>query len=315
MKSEILECLRAHGTVNIRGKCVKLSIPDGTEANRKSVLHRLTDDLKSYDAVQRTDRPNFSRIGYLDVAGYKISVKPQHRQSTSAPGLQNETLLAETIRRYLDYTDRIVFYTNEKEYVCEDVRQCLLVSGNKPKLLQRCKTDVRLLARTGFFNFSVKQDDAEKWESADEMYGETARLAIQKAVESGTAVLSHVKDSSGNPIFLRNNPLLPVMRIDPQLYIHMDISEQSEVVFGQDILNRGAVLVRSFSESDFSFENNSLWVFCSKLYTQIEDVGEQEKPHLIVRNDAARNSLRVGISGIRVEAVHKSRVKNAIEVR
>jgi hypothetical protein len=163
--------------------------------------------------------------------------------------------------------------------------------------------------------FSIKQKDAERWESADTSCGEVARAKLQQALSEGRVKLMNVTDTNGNVMYRKGNPPEPIMRVEPELYWQVEPHEQAQIIYGDDVVEGGAVLVNTFEDGHFVFdaESKTLAIECDRLYTPESVVPKQDAPHWMLRNDVTRNCRKLGIMGIRIESVFGSRIKYGVE--
>ena len=103
----------------------------------------------------------------------------------------------------------------------------------------------------------------------------------------------------------------------PESKVRMSLAEQKSVVFGNDIKEgKGAVVKKTFSTADFTYENDCLFIKCSKIYRNIQDVRTAgETPTILIRADSNRNSKKLGIAGLRIIVnVENNRTRRALDL-
>lgn len=297
---DLTSTLSQFGVVSLKGTRIRVSVSTSVREDRRTILQQIaaaTNGQILYDC------PSFSSIGYVSVDGYKISVKSEKLIGDRSAGLSNEQTLKSAIDKYISGDSlRIVFESDQKSYVLDGVTDTDLPDRKKRSGAFK-KADLKILSYGKWYSFSVKQDDGEKWESADSACGDSGKKVLLWSMMTDKTKLSRVERLT--------NHGFPVCRIDPELYFEMTDSEKQQVVFGEDILDNGAVIRKSFSDADFNFCNSTLHVKCSRLYTCMEDLTEEDVPYWLVRHDPTRNSKKIGIPGIRIEAAARSRIRYA----
>lgn len=313
---QLEEILNSYGTVRTQGNRVRVCISSVCRHDRVAALNEIHQKLASSGAVIMHDRPDYSSIGYVQYDNLKISVKSQKQQSKLSPGVSNEQVLVNKIHKYLkDYQNiNLTFYCDNFEIFYGDVTDCCATENRKTKR-GRNKADMVIESSRKKLCFSIKQKDAERWESADTSCGSTAKQKLQQAIDSGKVKLTNVVDTNGNTMYRSGNPPAPIMRVEPEMYWQVEPDEQKRIIFGDDVVNGGAVLINTFADNDFMFDESSktLKVKCDRIYTPDRQVDQSDVPYWIVRNDVTRNCRKLGIMGIRIESVFGSRIKYGVE--
>ena len=162
---------------------------------------------------------------------------------------------------------------------------------------------------------SIKQSDAERWESADTARGIVAREKLRTALQQAKTQLIPALTDTGYPIYRNGDRNKPVMRVEPEIYWRMSIEEQRDAMFGDDVRENGAVVVNTFSDRHFDCDDatKTVKIDCGKIYTP--DMTNTDTSFWMIRNDVTRNCIPLGVAGLRIESVFESRTKYGVEVQ
>ena len=313
----VIDRLAAYGRVSINGNHIKVAIPTLCRDDRLRALDAIFKNFESDGAVRLNDRPDYSSIGYIKVFNFKICVKSIRQQQLLAPGVPNEQFLTQKINKYLLARGciNLIFYNSERQVEYRDVVRCY-ATENRKRRKGRNKADMVIETEKSEYCVSIKQSDAERWESADTAYGAVARQKLQQALDTGKTQLVHACDTNGNAIYRSGDASKPVMRLATELYWHMDAQQQKTIIFGDDVVNGGAVVVNTFDDNHFAYDDstNTLRIACDRVYTPDAPVRSEDQPYWMIRNDITRNCKKLGILGLRIESVFESRIKYGVEV-
>lgn len=266
-----------------------------TQENRISVLEKIA---KSLDGATYIETPSSaSSVGYVKVDRFSILAKPLNKQGNSSAGIDNETILVDTINKYtLGGAVNIIFSAHNKNFT---INGCVKAESVGRASSNRRKADVVLTDIKGVHhNISIKKDDAEIWESADTFFSVQAKDIIEKSIKSGLTSLAD-KGSYYN--------------IQPNIAVKASPKEIMEVVFGSDIFPHGAIITKTFKHSHFIPKTESLVIDCSHIITELSDVEEKKDVYFLMRNDKTRKSIK-DFPGIRVLAVYKSRINKNVRI-
>lgn len=313
----VFERLQNYGQVLVNGNHVRIAIPSINRNDRMHVLHNIHRDFQDFCAALLTDRPDYSSIGYVKIQNLKICVKSQRQQKQLSPGVPNEQFLIQKINKYLlqHAAINLIFLSETIAVRYIDVTECIATENRKLRT-GRNKADMLIKTATSQHAVSIKQSDAERWESADTARGKQARAKLESALHAGKIQMLPALTDTGYPIYRNGNREQPVMRIEPEIYWRMSQNEQRQTMFGDDIDDTGAIVVNTFDEKNFNYEESSknLKIDCNKIYTRSIDLDSNDTAYWMLRNDITRNCLPLGIAGLRIESVRASRIKYGIEV-
>jgi hypothetical protein len=202
-------------------------------------------------------------------------------QEGGSRGVSNENELVNAINTVIDSNDNnpiTIKFIAEKgpEITILEVKKAENIgyAGKKTGM----KGDVMLYTSSTSQSISVKKDGPYWWSSERQQF---AGL-LNKFVEEG-------KKGNIDNLILKENPLQPYVldMIDPKdnrrygvvlikNYPSLDNeNEISRIAFGSE---QSKIIQRSFSESDFNFENNILTIKTTRNIASIEDLTEDDKP-------------------------------------
>lgn len=277
-----------------------------TEKNRKDVLLNLEKKFFLHGAKFDPTPSSVSSIGVLNIGrDLSIIAKPASMQGAKSAGIQNELMVINSINNMIAENEGsgidVKFTSGSKTYLCRDIVKCVEVGRDTSG---RKKADLICVASNKKeYPISIKQDNAEFWESADRYWASKAAKIIDKSVEAGLVRLD--KEPEGH------------YTLFPNLAIAADRGEINNVVFGSDLTMGGAVITRTFSSSDFAFDTskNQLTIKVSNIITNISEIPDKAKVFFLIRNDRTRNNINLP-KGIRVLAAYKSRInKNVLVIQ
>jgi hypothetical protein len=312
----VMQRLEQYGQVLPRGNRVRIAIPSICRHDRMAVLQAIHRDFQDFGACYLTDRPDYSSIGYVKIQNLKICVKSQQQQQKRSPGVPNEQVLIQKINKYLEQhgTLNLIFLSDAIAVRYLDVVRCTATENRKLRN-GRNKADMILETTSSTHAISIKQSDAERWESADTARGKIAREKLQTALDQAKTQLIPALTDTGYPIYRSGDRSKPVMRVEPEIYWRMSVEEQRDAMFGDDVRENGAVVVNTFADQHFECDDvtKTMKVVCNKIYTP--DTTNVDNSYWMIRNDVTRNCIPLGVAGLRIESVFESRIKYGVEVQ
>jgi len=287
----------------ISDKLIELGITNFKIINNKRI-HIKTDDnrakLLQYLAEifngKYIDRPSsISSIGYVELDnGVKLVAKPNKIYSA---GVLNEKILVNHINKlHIENPINIRFVSENKTFECIGVKNCKATGTD---VTNRRKADL-VLQGIKDYPISLKKDNAEIWESADQFAGAKAKKIIDKLVKENKVELE-LTDKG-------------VYKIKPNVAFYPTTEEKRDLVFGSDILPNGAVIEKTFSGDEIYTMNDDSWFEIPVTYiiTSLNDVEGHRDVVFLIRNDSSRNSKHIGYPGLRVLAVFEKRLNKNV---
>jgi len=285
--TELIDLLKSNGYRNLKresGVQVRVLI-DGNDRQRKEKCVLITERFKKIGARYDPDHRD-SSIGAVIINKMRINVKPLSKQGSSSAGVENETYIVDQINNIIKDVGnpkgiRVQFKKGTRKKTYKNIVKCLRVGADTKG---RKKADIALVNKTGKkYPLSLKKDNYDILESADSYYRDKARKKIDKLVKSGKVAIEFFKYKN------RASGRYAVYKIVPNFAIRATSKEMRDVIFGSDILrDKGAVLVRTFAASDFSYDgkSNLLTITVSDL---IAEMIHAKSVWFLVRNDSGRN--------------------------
>jgi hypothetical protein len=254
-----------------------------SNSERLNALTFIIESIGGYHDVNSS----YSSIGCIVKDQFKIIIKPIEKQGDGSAGKPNENFLFNKLIE--NPVKQIVFTSDKKNIVINDVVNVNNCSKKSiPK--NRLKTDIEIFTENSKFNISLKQDNAEIWESADSY--------CSKLVHTYVNYLEKEKK-----INLECNEYY--CKVKPEIGIECNEKEAMDVIFGEDIYNQGTVITKTFCNDDFLFEKDSVNINVSSIIENLDDLKSYQKPFFHIRNDKTRNC---GIKGLRTLAVYQKRI-------
>jgi hypothetical protein len=270
------------------------------------VRYRVLVDAAKFKARAATAKAMAADIGgkvapdgkSVTADGITYEVKPASMQGSTSSGVTNELNLVNAINYVIKQNGRgnpinIVFKAGTKKYTIKNATGAVAAGSDTAG---RKKSDVNITTQTGNRPISLKQDNAEYWESADTLWGKNALPYLQKLLADKKVKLI---PQGGGDVFA-----------SPNFAVEATDAEKKDVVFGSDILiYKGAVITRTFVGEDFSWDGatNTLTIGCSSIITQLTDIPSTKEVWFLIRNASNRKSIP-GYSGLRVMAAYSSRI-------
>lgn len=265
-----------------------------TKEARAALLAKLAFEMGGhYDPEPKS----FSSAGFVDLGTVQIIAKPE---GFVRGGVGNEELLVKGVLEHTKIVGSldVNFLSQNKSHHVNAVVDCKQVGSDTAG---RKKADVHLIRKDGTYAaISIKQDNAEYWESADRYWGKKASATVTEAVNKGYAMLSHDKY---------------VYKITPSLAVKATHEETLDVVFGSDIRETaGAVIKRSFKNLDFyrAPATSKLFVTVTDIVSEIADLNHTNNVWFLIRNDSTRKSVPI-YNGLRVLAAYESRINPKVK--
>lgn len=267
-----------------------------TDQDRTVTINRILKELDG--ATLDRSLTTLSSLGAIRYGDVIIVVKPKGKQGIKSAGVGNEHVLVNAINSAIkNGVDTVIF---ESEHNPIKLSGVTVAEAMGLKTSGRKKADLVILHAGGKFNVSVKQDNAQIWESADSYWSQKAEQYIEKLASQGKVKLE--KSDVG------------YYTITPNFAVEATEEEKIAVVFGSDILGHGCVMTRTFSDKDFTISGNKMFIAVTDIIQNVQDVPENKVPWFLVRNDRTRRAIKK-YPGIRALAVYADRInKNVLRV-
>ena len=234
--------------------------------------------FRRFNPKQISDRE--LKIGRISVFAKNANVQRTARAFTQGRG--NEFNLMQAINDYVaDYGKPINIEFSEAgsppKFTCQDVMKVVHVGAKN--IFQRNKADLHFVtSKMLVYPVSIKDISASFWESADSYWGEKARAFLLWALDNKHTVLSENGDGGYS--------------ITPNIAIAATAQEIRDVVFGVDLLGKGAVIVQKFQAMNFQwdFARDVLRVQCKKVIREEGQVKGTHGVYFQIQNDRTRST-------------------------
>ncbi len=279
-----------------------------TDKNRKEVLERIATSFRNFNA-RYDPRAKGSSVGAVFLEGLTVFAKPiqisifAKPATRGLPGSDNEFALVDSINKLtkdIGGSIDVEFKSASqpgKRFKISNVSYAVhfgLTAASKPGI----KADVVLKTETGKeIPISLKKDDAEYWGTGDK-YSALAKEWILKLLKEKKIEL--LKEGK-------------YFRVKPNFAFRANENIKKSVIFGDDILGKGAVVTKTFEKDDFNYsgESNTLYINCSSIIKDLSDVPIEYTPWMLLRQDKSRNNANL-FPGLRVYVVYQKRLGSTI---
>ena len=213
-----------------------------------------------------------SSIGAITYKNSSFLLKPTGAQGRASAGTENEDVLENEIKKYLELgVKNVIFKGSNKSYSIPNVTG---VTGVGYDVAGGKKADIVITGTAGNYPISIKKDNAGFWESADTRYKDLMTKLVTKIKNgdfSPELVFVPFVDKLGNEkkgINLMYNDTTK-SKISGVLVTDLPNKEEESIIFGSD---NAVVIYRTYTESDFNQQGDDL------------------EPVLNVRHDSTRSA-------------------------
>jgi len=277
---------------------VLVQIPDG----EKKELFR-AQVLKEILALMKQNFPKskptlsmdakLSSIGGIEFADnpVKILVKDTGNQGDQSAGVANEIQMASLLQSVIERYGRVnVTFVDPrgKTLVIDD---CTSVEVAGRDTGGRKKADVVLRSPERSLPISIKKLTAEAWESADNLFGKKARGILDQLVRDKQVKLNKLEKTRDG---------MPVFALSKEVVIEPTEEEAMSAIFGSDLNPKGGIIIQTFEPEHFVQTGQDVTIEAHAVIASQADIPESHLMVWLLRNDPSRNSLALGIPGIRV---------------
>lgn len=286
---------------------VLVQIPDGQKKNefRKAniieILNYLKGAVPEYGPTYTpaTKDKSMGSLGGITFATspLKIAVKDSGIQGDKSAGVGNEIELGSMIQSVIEkYGTANITFTDPRgvKLSIKDANQ-IVISGRSTQ--GRKKADIEIFSPNSRLPISIKEVDAEMWESADRLFGQKARGIIEKLVSEGVVDLIRITDPEDPPIY----------KLSKEIVIEPTEEEALQAIFGSDINPEGGIVIQTFEPQHFKQDGNDIEIDAHAVIVTKDDIPESHVMYWLLRNNKDRNSKSLGIPGIRPMGVTATR--------
>jgi hypothetical protein len=266
-------------------------------ANKYKLLVPRSERVEYIKKIQAIDGFDYdpsakgSSIGAITYKNSSFLLKPTGAQGRASAGTENEDVLENEIKKYLELgVKNVIFKGSNKSYSIPNVTG---VTGVGYDVAGGKKADIVITGTAGNYPISIKKDNAGFWESADTRYKDLMTKLVTKIKNGDFApelIFVPFVDKLGNEkkgINLMYNDITK-SKISGVLVTDLPNKEEESIIFGSD---NAVVIYRTYTESDFNQQGDDLIITVSKIIENMEDVVEYNlEPVLNVRHDSTRSA-------------------------
>jgi hypothetical protein len=250
--------------------------------------------IKKIQSIEGFDYDPSAKGSSIGAIKYKNSffiIKPSGAQGRASAGTENEDVLENEIKKYLELgIKNVIFKGSNKSYNIPNVTG---VTGVGYDVAGGKKADIVITGTGRNYPISIKKDNAGFWESADTRYKELMGKLVAKIKNgdfSPELTFKPFIDKLGNEkkginIMYNNTTNTKVSGV---LVTDLPNKEEESIIFGSD---KAVVIYRTYTESDFNQQGDNLIITVSKIIENLQDVEEFDlEPVLNIRHDSTRSA-------------------------
>lgn len=228
--------------------------------------------------------------------GYKTpeGVEIIHKNQTSLGniGLENEDKVVNAIKESTSNVEdlTVIFKSKDKELIYKGVTDAKGVGRDTG---DNKKADILIIDSKGNQPISIKKDGLFRWSSAMKTHGYVFDKIMGDAFDGKMDNLKLVPDEENKRLLKMTNPSnnLPYGRIFVKNVPGMDLET---LAFGSD---NAAIVQRSFEDSDFNLEGNTLTITSTKIFTDIDEFSKDDQPIIQFERNASKATKLNGYKG------------------
>ena len=278
----------------------ELNLTDDDFIKQSSLTYKLiVPRAERFDYATKIDKiedfefdPNLkgSSIGGVKYGNSKFLLKPSGVQGRASAGTENEDVLVNEVRKYLDEgAKNVIFNGSNKNYVTKNIKEIKDVGYDTAS---GKKADVVLIGDKDY-PISIKKDNAGFWESSDTRYKTVVNKLSEKIKNGDYApqlVFRPYVDKMGNTkeginLMYNDETNQPVSGV---IVTDLPSKEEDSIIFGSD---DAVVVYKTFLPSDFELKGDNLNVKVTKIITDMKDIEEFNlEPVVNIRRDITRTA-------------------------
>jgi hypothetical protein len=270
---------------------------------RKKILAKIAGELQKIgiNAAYSAIIQGGSTIGHVAVEGSKtfIVCKDTGKQGGTRAGVKNEHDLVKMIQEQIKLHGSVDVTFQDPEGRLLPVPGVNSVDATGTNTAGGKKADVVLSNGQQNIPVSIKQINAEVWESADTLFGPRARNILDALVQSG-----QVKLIQDGQIKVRGQ-LQPNYKIDKEIVVEPTEQDAMQAVFGSDLNPHGGIVIQDFHPKHFLQNGRNITVECYAVIKTKEDIPDSHLMYFLIKNFPNRKAL--GYYGVGTQAVTMTR--------
>jgi len=270
---------------------VLVEVPDeGKGEHRKQVMQDVLNTMRlafpKHGVFHDTNR-NLGSLGGVGFANspIRVLVKDKAGTGSGSGGKLNEENLRSMLQiLIMEYgTINVTFVDKHGKKLT--IKNCSDAMDASADVGDRKKADIVLTSKSGSLPVSLKQLDADQWESADSSFGEKARKILAKLQKEKVISLNKITGSNGDFYY----------SLSKEIVIEPTIEETMGAIFGTDLLNKGGVVIQTFKDEHFKVDGSDVTIECEYIIKNKNDIPEGHLMVWLIRNAKARNNPLPGL--------------------
>jgi len=270
---------------------------------RKSILSKIAGELQNagVNAAYSAINQGGSTIGHVAIDSSKtfIVCKDAGKQGGTRAGVKNEHDLVKMINEQIKIHGSVDITFQDPEGRILPVPGVNSVDATGTNTAGGKKADVVLSGPNHNIPISIKQVNAEVWESADSLFGDRARVILDALVKAG-----QVKLEQHGQIKVRGQ-LHPNYKISKEIVVEPTESDAMQAVFGSDLNPHGGIVIQDFLPKHFMQNGRNITVECYAVIKTKEDIPDSHLMYFLIKNFPNRAAL--GYYGVGTQAVTMTR--------
>jgi len=271
---------------------VLVDIPEGENKNayRASILDSILGDLQKLLPKSGPRKVKAQGLGSLGGIMFNnspiaVGVKDAKVQGGGSSGKANEENLRSLIQILIMEYGSINLTFVDKAGKKLGIKNCTDVVDASMAVQDRQKADLVFKSSSGQLPISLKQVSADQWESADSLFGAKAKQILEKLIKDKVIQLQKLVDDNGRKYF----------KLSKEIVIEPTQEETMNAIFGSDLLGKGGVVVQTFAEHNFTYNENNIIVSCDYVIKTKEDIPTSHLMVWLIRNNEERNNPLPGL--------------------
>jgi len=302
---QVVDLLKSYGyETKVSGNriVVLTQIPDGQKNAEwrmlvmRDIESRLRQDAAELGPHYSDQYPSRSSIGLIAFDNDRsfILVKDTGVQGEKSAGRDNEIQLAATLSSMIQKYGSVDVTFKDPRGKTLSLDNVTTVDASGLETKGRKKADIVLRSQDRRLPISIKQLDADSYESADQLFGRRALVIIQKLVNDGELEVTY-NDETGE------------YRLQNEVAIEPTVEEAMAAIFGSDINPEGGIVIQTFKPQHFRQNKDKIEIDAEAVIKDLEDIPESHLMMWIIRNATGRANRAMGLPGLRPMAVVRTR--------
>lgn len=273
------------------------------------ISDNLSNDLGKKVAYNPT-QTSHSTIGYVEIekSPIQIVVKDAKKQGENRAGVANEHQLVVLMQKQIQEYGSVNVTFKDDSGKTLTIENATTISSTGTDTKGGKKADVVIgTGSGGRLPVSIKQVNADVWESADTLFGKRARVIVDKLKSDGAVELQKIGER------LNKGQTIPVFRLNKEIVVEPTPEDAMKAIFGSDLNPEGGIVIQDFQDHHFLQTDNTIIIDCYAVIKTKEDIPESHMMYFLIKNFPGRASL--GYSGIGTQAVTMTRAfgKNLVK--